>query len=224
MNEWHLWEHISWGFGPSPSALPLTHCLGLALRIATTPRPDQVGLMWIGNKTLHTLPGCPTPSLRHISEQGLGKCFQKDPDIWLPCLPASALLSLDYLFLLSQPVQLCSHWAEPRTNVTFCRMSFLSKLMLWLLSPWESSSSGCFYHWRHIHVSRQPLFLGVFCWIIFLFPCHIPKEILFSNEANSICQNLSLEKGVSSRQLCIACGTRHVHIKLFISCLLQKRI
>lgn len=72
----------------------------------------------------------PTPSPGHDSDQGLGNCFLKDPDVWFPCLPASTLLSLDHLFLLSQPMQLCSYWAKPSTNVTFLRISFLSKLTL----------------------------------------------------------------------------------------------
>lgn len=42
----------------------------------------------------------------------------EDSDVRQLCHPAS-LLALNYFFLLSRPVQLCSYWAKPSINVTF---------------------------------------------------------------------------------------------------------
>ena len=65
------------------------------------------------------------------------------------------------------------------------------KLTLWLLSPWKSASSDCFY-WEPVTFTEAVhlgtvRFLCLCRWLILLFRWHIPSEILFSKETDGIC-------------------------------------
>lgn len=71
--------------------------------------------------------------------------LSEDSDVWQPRHPASALLCLNYLFLLSLPVQLCSYWAKPSINLTFPWDVFPEQTDPVTSVSLEISSSDCFY-------------------------------------------------------------------------------
>lgn len=118
------WSLQSWGSFHSFSGLPYPQCISYHSPSHTYvchPLSRQA----IGSARTGPLPH-PIPSPGPGSEQGLGKCFLKDPDARLPCLPASARTVVPGVPFPFISVQLCSHWARPSTSATFPRMSFLS--------------------------------------------------------------------------------------------------